>query len=152
MVSPRLWLGGTVSRPRDLPLILRLAQIVWRCASGAPLRLISAGFAGDPTAWRRVFRTPERTGQRGAPRQIPWPQLHVGQGIKDRRGAIGMGRRLVPGTGAGIMAFRRTTPGCRVANTADLDRRNGPFRARVACLARRTRGLVRQVQPLAHGR
>ena len=151
MVRTRLWLGGTVSRQRDLTLILRLAQLVWRCAVVAPLLLVSDGFAGYPTAWRRVFRRAERTGQRGAPRQIAWPQLQVVQVIKDRRGAVGMVSRLVRGAGAGVIALLRTTPGCRVANTAYIERLNGTFRARLACLARRTRSLARQEPTLAHG-
>ena len=151
MVRTRLWLGGTVSRQRDLTLVLRLAQVVWRCAMVAPLLLVSDGFAGYPTAWRRVFRTPERTGQRGAPRQAPWPHLNVVQVIKDRRGAVGMVSRLITGTGARIRALLRTTPGCLVVNTAYIERLNGTFRARLACLARRTRSLARQEQTVAHG-
>lgn len=151
MVSTRLWLGGTVSRQRDRALILRLAQVVWRCAVVAPLLLISDGFASYPTAWRRVFRTPDRTGQRGAPRQVPWAQLNVVQVIKDRRGACGMVSRLVTGTGTQIRALLHTTPGCLVANTAYIERLNGTFRARLACLARRTRGLARQTRTVEHG-
>ena len=31
MVSTRLWLGGTVSKQRDVALILRLAHLIGRC-------------------------------------------------------------------------------------------------------------------------
>jgi len=151
MVSTRLWLGGTVSRQRDRTLILRLAQLVWRCAVVAPLLLISDGFAAYPSAWGRVFRTAHRTGRRGAPRRVSWPKLNVVQVIKDRRGAVGMVSRLVMGLGTAIVALLRTTSGCLVANTAYIERLNGTFRARLACLARRTRGLARQVATLEHG-
>ncbi len=151
MVSTRLWLGGTVSRQRDAALIHRLAQLIWRCAVIAPLLLVTDGFASYPTAFGRVFRTPQPTGQRGAPRRVPWPQLNIVQVIKDRRGAVGMVSRLITGTGARVVALLRTTPGCAVANTAYIERLNGTFRARLACLARRTRGLARQAQTLTDG-
>ena len=151
MVSTRLWLGGTISRQRDRALILRLAQLVWCCAIVAPLLLVSDGFAAYPGAWGRVFRTAQPTGQRGAPRRVPWPQLNVVQVIKDRRGAVGMVSRLVTGTGAWIMALLHTAPGCQVANTAYIERLNGTFRARLFCLARRTRSLARQAETLTHG-
>jgi transposase-like protein len=151
MVSTRLWLGGTVSRQRDLALIHRLAQLIWRCASVAPLLLICDGFASYPTAFTRVFRTKQRTSQRGAPRLIPWPKLNVVQVVKAGRGTAGMMSRLVTGSGRAILARLRTTRGCLVANTAYIERLNGTFRARLACLARRTRGLARQHQTVQHG-
>jgi transposase-like protein len=151
MVSTRLWLGGTVSRQRDCALIHRLAQLIWRCAIVAPLLLVTDGFASYPTAFARVFRTTQRTGQRGAPRRVPWPHLNVVQVIKDRRGAVGMVSRVVTGTGTWIRALLHTTPGCLVANTAYIERLNGTFRARLACLARRTHGLARQAQTLTQG-
>jgi transposase-like protein len=151
MVSTRLWLGGTLSRHRDLALIHRLAQLIWRCAIVAPLLLISDGLASYPTAFAQVFRTKQRTGQRGAPRLIPWPALNVVQVVKAGRGTVGMVSRLVRGSGQAIQALLRTTRGCLVVNTAYIERLNGTFRARLACLARRTRGLARQQQTLEHG-
>ena len=151
MVGTRLWLGGTVSRQRDLPLILRLGQVVGCCAVVAPLLLVSDGFASYPTAWRRVFRTQQRTGQRGAPRLLPWPQLTVVQVVKAGRGTVGMVSRLICGSGRMVRALLQGTAGCLVANTAYIERLNGTFRARLACMARRTRGLARQQQTLEHG-
>ncbi len=151
MVSTRLWLGGSVGRQRDLTLISRLAQLIWRCAIVAPLLLVSDGFASYPTALGRVFRTKHHTGRRGAPRLVPWPDLTIVQVVKAGRGTVGMVSRLVRGSGRVIQALLRTTPGCRVANTASIERLNGTFRARLACLARRTRGLARQQQTLEDG-
>ncbi len=151
MVGTRLWLGGVVSPQRDLPLILRLAQLVGRCALVAPLLLISDGLASYPTAFARVFRTKHRTGQRGAPPLMPWPQLNVVQVVKAGRGTVGMVSRLICGRGQTVLRLLRTTPGCRVVNTAYIERLNGTFRARLACLARRTRGLARQQWTLELG-
>ena len=151
MVGTRLWLGGTVSPQRDLPLILRLAQLIGRCAIVAPLLLITDGLASYPTAFARVFRTKQRTGQRGAPRLLRWPHLKVIQVVQAGRGTVGMVSRLICGRGQAVLRVLHATPGCLVANTAYIERLNGTFRARLACLARRTRGLARQQRTLEHG-
>jgi transposase-like protein len=151
MVATRLWLGGTVSKHRDDALILRLAQVIGRCARRGALLLSSDGLASYPAAFARVFRTPQRTGQRGAPRLVVWPDLTVVQVVKAGRGTVGMVSRLVQGTGAGVLRGLRATAGCQVVSTAYIERLNGTFRARLACLARRTRGLARQQATVEHG-
>jgi len=151
MVSTRLWLGGTVSKQRDFSLILRLAQLIGRCARRGALLLSSDGLASYPTAFARVFRTPHRTHQRGAPRLVVWPDLTVVQLVKTGRGTVGMVSRLVRGTGEAVVRGLRATPGCQVVNTSYIERLNGTFRARLACLARRTRGLARQQATVEQG-
>ncbi len=151
MVSTRLWLGGAVSKHRDFSLILRLAQLLGRCARRGALLLSSDGLASYPTAFARVFRTPQRSGQRGAPRLVVWPELTVVQLVKAGRGTVGMVSRLVRGTGAAVMRGLRATVGCTVVSTAYIERLNGTFRSRLACLARRTRGLARQQATLEQG-
>ncbi len=151
MVSTRLWLGGTVSKQRDFSLIVRLAELIGRCARRGALLLSSDGLASYPTAFARVFRTPQRSGQRGAPRLVVWPELAVVQLIKAGRGTVGMVSRLVRGTGAAVERGLRATVGCQVVSTAYIERLNGTFRSRLACLARRTRGLARQQATLEHG-
>jgi len=151
MVSTRLWLGGTLSKQRDFSLIVRLAQLLGRCARRGALLLSSDGLASYPTAFARVFRTPQRTGQRGAPRLVVWPELTVVQVVKAGRGAVGMMSRLVRGSGAGVVRGLRATAGCQVVSTAYIERLNATFRSRLACLARRTRGLARQQATLEQG-
>ena len=151
MVSTRLWLGGTVSKQRNFSLIVRLAQLIGRCAQRGALLLSSDGLASYPTAFAQVFRTPQRTGQRGAPRLVVWPELTVVQLVKSGRGTVGLVSRLVRGPGAGVVHGLQATAGCQVVSTAYIERLNGTFRARLACLARRTRGLARQQAPLEHG-
>ena len=151
MVSTRLWLGGTVSKQRDFSLIVRLAQLIGRCARRGGLLLSSDGLASYPTAFARVFRTPQRTGQRGAPRLVVWPELTVVQVVKAGRGAAGMMSRLVRGSGAGVVRGLRATVGWQVVSTAYIERLNATFRSRLACLGRRTRGLARQQASLEQG-
>jgi transposase-like protein len=151
MVSTRLWLGGAVSKQRDFALILRLAQLIGRCARHGALLLSSDGLASYPVAFARVFRTPQRSGRRGAPRLVVWPDLAVVQLVKAGRGTVGMVSRLVRGTGAAVRRGLRATSGCQVVSTAYIERLNGTFRSRLACLARRTRGLARQQATVEHG-
>jgi transposase-like protein len=151
MVSTRLWLGGTVSKQRDFALIVRLGQLIGRCARRGALLLSSDGLASYPTAFAQVFRTPQRTGRRGAPRLVVWPELTVVQLVKAGRGTVGMVSRLVRGSGAAVVRGLRATAGCQVVSTAYIERLNGTFRSRLACLARRTRGLARQQATLEHG-
>jgi transposase-like protein len=151
MVSTRLWLGGTVSKQRDFALILHVAELIGRCARRGALLVSSDGLASYPTALARVFRSPQRTGQRGAPRLVVWPELTVVQLVKAGRGTVGMVSRLVRGTGAAVVRGLRATVGCQVVSTAYIERLNGTFRSRLACLARRTRGLARQQATLEQG-
>ena len=75
MVATRLWLGGTISTRRDQRLITRLVALIAAAAVVAPLLLLVDGFASYIAAFRLAFRTRERTGKRGAPRKVPWPDL-----------------------------------------------------------------------------
>jgi transposase-like protein len=151
MVSTRLWLGGTVSRQRNFSLIVRLAQLIRRCARPGALLLSSDGLASYPTAFLRVFRTPQRTGGRGAPRLVVWPELTVVQLVKAGRGTVGMMSRLVRGSGTAVARGLRAAAGCQVVSTAYIERLNATFRSRLASLARRTRGLARQQATLEQG-
>jgi transposase-like protein len=151
MVSTRLWLGGTVGKQRDFALILRLAQLLGRCARRGALLLSSDGLASYPSAFAQVFRTPHRTGRRGAPRLVVWEDLTVVQLVKAGRGTVGMMSRLVRGTAAGVVRGLRATCGSQVVSTAYIERLNATFRSRLGCLARRTRGLARQQATLEQG-
>jgi transposase-like protein len=151
MVSTRLWLGGALSPQRDLSLIMRLAQQLKRCALMAPLLLSSDGLSCYPTAFARVFRFKQHTSKRGAPRLLVWPKLQIVQVIKHGRGTVGLCSRLVRGSGQEVLRLLHRTAGCRVVSTADIERLNGTFRARLASLARRTRSLARQVESLQAG-
>jgi len=147
MVSTRLWLGATVSQRRDTDLIVRLVSLVKASALCRPLLLCFDGLSTYITACRRVFRTPLRTGQRGRPRLVPWPDLYLGQVIKQyaRRRVVGVRRRRVQGSQAQIAQLIRRSQGKGTLNTAFIERLNATFRSRLALLVRRTRHLARKV-------
>ena len=63
---------------------------------------------------------------------------------------VGVTRRVVQGSSATALRLMMQTPGCRVLNTAYIERLNGTFRARLAPLARRTHHLVHRKE-LLHG-
>jgi transposase-like protein len=153
MVSTRLWLGGVISTRRDEALITRLVQLVAACALLAPLLIVVDGFSSYVEAVRRVFRTREHPGGRGAPRRVPWPELCLGQVVKQYAGkrVVGVTRRLRQGSSAVAERLLAQTPGCRVLNTAYIERLNGTFRARLAPLARRTHHLVHRKEVLHVG-
>jgi hypothetical protein len=153
MVSTRLWLGGAISTRRDQRLITRLVALIAAAAVVAPLLLVVDGFASYIEAFRLAFRTRERTGKRGAPRKVPWPEVCIGQVVKQtcRRRVVGVVRRVVQGPIGTVERLVGETPGCRVLNTAYIERLNGTFRARLAPLARRTHHLVHRKELLHAG-
>jgi transposase-like protein len=153
MVSTRLWLGGVISTQRDQRLITRLVQLVAACALVAPLLLVVDGFSSYIEAFRRAFRTREHQGGPGAPRKVPWTDLTIGQVVKEYAGkrVVGVRRRLVQGSAVTAARLMAQTPGCRVLNTAYIERLNGTFRARLAPLARRTHHLVHRKEMLHAG-
>jgi hypothetical protein len=84
---------------------------------------------------------------------VPWRDLTIGQVVKQYAGkrVVGVQRRLVQGTSAVALRLLAQTPGCRVLNTAYIERLNGTFRARLAPLARRTHHLVHRKELLHVG-
>ncbi len=153
MVSTRLWLGGVISTRRDQRLITRLVALIAACAVVAPLLLVVDGFASYVDAFRQAFRQRVPTGGRGAPRNVPWRDLTIGQVIKQyaRKRVVGVTRRLIQGSPATAERLLAQTPGCQVLNTAYIERLTGTFRARLAPLARRTHHLVHRKELLHAG-
>jgi transposase-like protein len=149
-VPTRLWLGGRVSRRRDRSLIGGLAATVKACARFAPLLLVSDGFSAYVSAWRKAFRTPLKTGRRGRPALVAWPEVVIGQVIKvkEKGHVIGVVQSVVQGHLEQVLALLPSKQGL---NTVYIERLNGTFRARLAPLVRRSRSLLRQEATLHMG-
>lgn len=161
-VPTRLWLGGVLSPTRDKKLIGHLAALIRACAVPAPLLLAVDGLSSYVTALHKVFRSPLHTGERKRPRLIAWPQVVIGRVIKQygkgrggRRCVLGVRRCLAQGTPRLLRQLLRATQDKGhdqgVLNTAFIERLNATFRARLALLVRRTRGLARQQSALQAG-
>jgi hypothetical protein len=149
----RLWLGGVVSRRRDLPLITRLVRRVLACAMSRAILVCVDGLASYVTAFPRAFRQPIRTGRRGRPRWVLPDGFQLAQVVKHsaKRHVIGVTRRVVHGTLAGIEAVLTATATGTVINTAYIERLNATFRAHLAPLTRRGRAIARTEAALTAG-
>lgn len=153
MVSTRLWLAGEVSEPRDLPLIRRLIERVRACALQRPRLFCTDGLCTYIRAIRETFRDAVRTGARGRPRFRRWRSLLIAQVVKryEKRRVVDVERRIVQGSAARVEKLRYRSQGNGVINTADIERLNATFRARLSSLTRRGRALARQTYTLRHG-
>jgi hypothetical protein len=152
-VPTRLWLGGAISRQRDLPLITRLVQRVRACAATPAIPVCVDGLASYVTAFLKIFREPIHTGRRGRPRLVLPDGFQFAQVIKHsaRRHVVGVTRRVVHGTLAGIEAVLTATATGTVSNTAYIERLNATFRAHLAPLTRRGRAITHTEAALTAG-
>jgi transposase-like protein/IS1 family transposase len=153
MVTTRLWLGGEVSPHRDLSLIRRLMQRVRRCALSGRILICTDGLCSYVRAARETFRDQVATGRRGRQPWRVWGPLLIAQVVKryENRRVVAVERRVVHGRAEQAEKARAAASGEGVINTAYIERLNGPFRERLASLARRTRGLARTVTRLEAG-
>ena len=153
-VPTRLWLGGVISRQRDLPLITRLVQRVRACAVTPAILVCVDGLASYVTAFLKAFRQPGYTGRRGRPRLVLPDGFQFAQVVKHsaKRHVVGVSHRVVRGTLAGIEAVLTATATGTVINTAYIERLNATFRAHLAPLTRRGRAIARTETALMAGR
>jgi len=155
MVSTRLWLGGEVSAQRNHELIARSLGRVKGCASalGGAILFCVDGLASYPTALLQVFREKEPRQQTGRCRLRLWPQLLIGQVIKQYQGhrVVGVRRYILRGTKEAVAALIKSTQGRGELNTAFIERLNATFRSSLYSLARRTRSLARHSGSLRCG-
>jgi hypothetical protein len=142
-VFSRLFIWGVVAPHRDDRLIRRvLVQVRAAARLGQPLLFAVDGFKSYVTVIRQVFRDPCRTGTRGQPRLIGWPDVHIVQVIKRYAGRkrVSVERRLVHGCiQAAETIMHMTQVGWGVINTAYVERLNATFRAWLPALGRRSR-------------
>jgi transposase-like protein len=148
LVRSRLFLWGEVSEDRDKSLISKLIKKVWQAGRNrARQGVLFAvdGFSAYVGAIRKTFFTKKRTGKRGRPRHIPWPDLHVAQVVKRRTDGrvVKVARKVVDGCSARVRQIVAKTQGRGNINTAFIERLNGAFRSRMPSLARRTRHLAK---------
>jgi hypothetical protein len=149
-VPTRLWLGGVVSQERDARLLNALACQVKACAALRPLLLVTDGWRGYVAAWQKAFRQPVRTGHRGRPFLVAWPQVAFAQSVKWREAGRVLGLRVCRLAGDWAQ-IARLPPAGQVLSTAYIERLNATFRQRLSGLCRRTRCLLRSETTLSAG-
>lgn len=151
-VSTRLWLGGVASPQRDEAWLTDLIQRVRQCALCRPLLFCVDGWRAYMPAIQKVFRDalPSKLGR---PHLRPWDHICIAQMVKQyaQGHVIGVVRRIVQGTSDQVEHLLHQTHGGHLINTAYSERLNATFRARLAQLVRRSRGLARQNATLQHG-
>jgi len=147
VATTHLWLGGVVRPNRNLALITALLTLIQRSTMAITrLLLVTDGLRHYRLAAQRVFRQPQRRGQRGRPRLRRWPGLVLVQVVKmSQRNVWRPWSRTLLATGKRIAWVLQRTPCSHVASTAGIERLNATFRERCAPLGRRTRHLARQV-------
>lgn len=149
-VSTRLWLGGGVQKSRDTSLVFALALQVKACALCRPLLLCFDGFVAYVKAFQHAFRSPCPTGQRGRPSLVAWPNILLGQVVKqyEKRRVVAVQRNLVQGDKQMASTLIAQSQGQGVLNTAFIERLNATFRAKMNSLVRRGRSLARTIEKL----
>jgi hypothetical protein len=152
-VPSRLWLGGAISPHRDLALITGLVQQVRACAQQLAILVCVDGLSSYVTAFRRVFRDPVRTGQRGRPRLVLAAGFQLGQVVKQyvKRRVVRVQQRVVEGTAAGIAAVLAATGTGHGSHTAYIERFNATMRSALTPLGRRGRALAQRIETLQAG-
>ena len=154
-VRTRLWLGGVVSRKRDLELIQALADKVRSIALCRALLLAVDGLSSYVSAFRLAFRSklPHWRGESGRCKMVSWPDIAIVQVVKQRaEGVLTVDRRIVQGGQAMVeRLIKATQNGKGVINTAFIERLNATFRQRLNNLVRRTRTLARRSETLVAG-
>lgn len=152
-VETRLWLGAEMGERRDKQLLKALLQHVRASALCRPLLLCVDGFSAYVQAIRDTFRESLPSGQPGRPRLRPWDGIQIAQVVKQYAGrrVVGVVKRICQGTARQIAALIRMSQGHGGINTAYIERLNATFRARLATLIRRGRGLVQQLPTLHAG-
>lgn len=154
-VTTRLWLGGVVSRKRDLHLIQALADKVRAIALCRPLLLAVDGLSSYVSAFRRAFRSklPRWGGKVGRCKLVAWPDIAIVQVVKQRvEGVLTVERRIVQGSKEMVERLIQVTQkGKGVINTAFIERLNATFRQRLNHLVRRTRTLAQRSETLVAG-
>jgi len=150
-VFSRLFLWGEVSTKRDKPLIERLMAKV-RAAVGSvaqPILVAVDGLPAYPKAIHKAFSDKFYSGKPGRPPRVPWPDLHIVQVVKQRRGyqLSKISRRLAHGCLNRVYdLIAMSQVGLGKINTAYIERLNATFRTRMPTLVRRTRSLARTTE------
>lgn len=152
-VSTRLWLGGVVGEGRDESLLIQLMQHIRASALCRPLLFCVDGWRAYVPAIQHVFREAIPTRPRGRPHWRLWDTVFIAQMVKQyaHGHVVSVLRRVAQGSVDQVEALLKQTQDGGVINTAYIERLNATFRARLANLVRRSRGLARQPQTLHQG-
>jgi hypothetical protein len=105
-VRSRLWLGGALSRHRDVQLIRTLLLRVCACGLLERILLVTDGLASYKSQALKVFRKPLRTGKVGRPRLVVPAGVMIARVKKrcQRRRVVEVIRDVVVGVEAEVIS------------------------------------------------
>jgi transposase-like protein/IS1 family transposase len=155
MISTRLWLGGVVSRTRDISLADRLLKQVRACSQAACALLVCTdGWAAYPNSIRRAFRDKvKQSAGRGRASLQVWAGLHIGTVVKHtvNKRLTEVVRQMSHGSLKQAMSLLRRSAGGQMLNTSFIERFNGTVRERLATLTRKCRHAAQRLETLETG-
>jgi IS1 family transposase len=124
------------------------------CQPLRSLLVLTDGWSAYPNSIRRAFREkePPRAG-RGRSRLLAWPEILIGTVIKrtQKKHVVEVLRRMTQGCLEAALKLLQASGGGNDLNTAFIERLNGTFRQRLACLTRRCRHASRHLDLLEAG-
>jgi transposase-like protein len=155
LVPTRLWLAGVVQSARETSLADRLFEQVrqWTKHLSAILVCVD-GWPAYPHSIERAFRSKiKRTVGRGRCCLEIWSDLVIGQVIKHqhKHHVVEVERRLLRGDPDKAQELLQETAGCKVLNTAYIERLNGTMRERLAQLTRKCRHAAHRLETVRQG-
>ncbi len=105
-VRSRLWLGGALSRHRDVQLIRTLLLRVCACGLLERILLVTDGLASYKSQALKVFRKPLHTGKVGRPRLVVPAGVMIARVKKrcQRRRVVEVIRDVVVGVEAEVIS------------------------------------------------
>jgi IS1 family transposase len=149
------WLADVVQSTRDTSLADRLFEQVHQWTKHISAILVCVdGWPAYPHNIERAFRSKiKRTVGRGRCCLEIWSELVIGQVIKHqhKHRVVEVERCLLRGDAHQAEQLLHSTPGCRVLNTAYIERLNGTMRERLASLTRKCRHATHRLEALRQG-
>jgi hypothetical protein len=97
------------------------------------------GLSSYVSAIQDVFRSPKACRKRGRPTLVAWPDIHIGQVVKQyaAKRQVGVLQRMAQGSRQTAQTLLTHSGGGTQLNTAYIERLNATFRARLSSLTRR---------------
>ena len=124
------------------------------CRPLCAILVCTDGFAAYANSVRRAFREKvARDGKPGRCQLQAWPEVLIGTVIKrtEKKHVVEVIRRMTQGCSEAAEKLLSASKGGNDLNTAFIERLNGTFRQRMACLTRRCRHAARRIASLSAG-
>ncbi len=125
MVQTRLWLGGVISKNRDMALISELMRKIRACAKAGEILICVDGLVSYIRASLQAFRDKEKQDGQSRLKFKVWPGLMIAQVVKQYSGklVVGVQHRFVKGSLEAVEKLIALSQGSGWINTSYIERR-----------------------------